>query len=207
MNLSKNKLKRINIKLGEGGCLPNLRHLDLSHNKIAHIPPVFYKNFKELTHFDLSYNRMTDISPQFLDLTKLEFLGLTGNLIQRLPCFLKELSLSAFQFEWPYYIKYTEDKNHKRKYPTKKKKILPDEETTSVLQAGGAFSTLRKDTPREIDKYSSIEIEVLRKCCRVVEARGQAFVTFYDYFEVATKKECKSNLRECFNYCLVAIRK
>ncbi len=92
--------------LGRSGCLPNIRRVILINNKIAIIDPRFFDNLENLEDLDLKFNNLSDVPPAIEHLTKLNRLGLTGNLISTIPCFLSKMhSLETVLHEWPALIK------------------------------------------------------------------------------------------------------
>ncbi|XP_072479667.1 leucine-rich repeat-containing protein 57 [Notamacropus eugenii] len=81
----------------------NLRTIDLSNNKIEHLPPALIGKFSLLRSLTLNHNRLAVLPEELCKLTKLETLHLNNNRLTQLPAAfgqlsaLKSLSLSGNQ--------------------------------------------------------------------------------------------------------------
>ena len=100
MNLSHNSISRVGDCFGRESCLTNLRHLDLSHNKIEDIDEAFFENARSLRWLDLKYNRLLSLSSAFQKLSSLSHLSLFANRITCLPVFLLDMNIDRLEFEW-----------------------------------------------------------------------------------------------------------
>lgn len=92
--------------LGRNYCLPNLLRVSLVNNKIATIDPRFFENLSTIEDLDLKFNNLSDVPVGIEYLAKLKRLGLTGNMLTTLPCFLSKIpSLETVLHEWPALLK------------------------------------------------------------------------------------------------------
>lgn len=104
LNLSQNKIGKLDNSEFEEKILPHLRELNISGNYVERLSDEFYLHSDSIQILDISRNQIIEISSLISHMKNLRFLYISGNCFESLPKELTRLNLKELELEWFSYL-------------------------------------------------------------------------------------------------------